>query len=696
MRKFYITLVILLLVQTTIFSQTSPIAFGLPTTKFCPGQIFPISFTNDPSLDGHTFQVQLSNLSGSFTSGISVLGSGTSSPISCTMISALTNPSTLRKVRIIDITSPTNISSTSDVISNVFLSSSMNRYPVDTLGNSNFSSTLCTGSSLKLFTNMESHDGYGATYSWKNTSNPSVELGIQNKYIVNQAGNYSVTVNKTGCNSGTSLLTQINYSSTISPFLPFPGEVHCAGIIIPIKPTYHSETVTYEWTKDGIVVANTGKYDVASSGSYSVKITDNTCQSTKTVNFTLGNNVPIQFDAINDTIEICSGATSTITINASFISGNTIEWFRDGQSVSPNNSYLTSLNTSIAGIYTVKLKEGNCTTFSNPVVVKSVTSFSKPVFILDKENTTCVINPSLTTYALQGLNLGQVQWIKDGVNIAGATSNIYSPSSTGSYSLKVSQGSCQGISNSVNFTSVADNPPYIIEAIPNLCSASFRLSLQYSRSSFSFVQYQWFRDGTAISGATSVTYNALLSGAYKVRISMSISSCVGFSQDLIVTISSNMGKPTIILRKDNAGISKNFQCQNNLGKIFISDVNINYNNTQWKKDGVNIPNPSGKTNYFNVTQSGDYSVSYTSGTCTVESNSIKINIGDKQQSIKSNNWDNPTSWACGTVPIVTDEVIINKGHIISLPDNYTGFLKNLELNGILQKENNAQLKFQTN
>ena len=144
------------------------------------------------------------------------------------------------------------------------------------------------------------------------------------------------------------------------------------------------------------------------------------------------------------------------------------------------------------------------------------------------------------------------------------------------------------------------------------------------------------------------------------------------------------------------GISKNFQCQNNLGKIFISDVNINYNNTQWKKDGVNIPNPSGKTNYFNVTQSGDYSVSYTSGTCTVESNSIKINIGDKQQSIKSNNWDNPTSWACGTVPIVTDEVIINKGHIISLPDNYTGFLKNLELNGILQKENNAQLKFKIN
>jgi hypothetical protein len=82
--------------------------------------------------------------------------------------------------------------------------------------------------------------------------------------------------------------------------------------------------------------------------------------------------------------------------------------------------------------------------------------------------------------------------------------------------------------------------------------------------------------------------------------------------------------------------------------------------------------------------------------CIISSNTLKINIGNKQQSIKTNNWNDTSSWACGTVPIVTDEVIINKGHTISLPDNYTGFLKNLELNGTLQKGNNAQLKFQTN
>ena len=185
----------MLIVLTKSFSQ---ITFSLPTTKFCPGQIFPVSFTFDPSLAGHTFQVQLSNSSGSFSSGTTSLGTGMSSPISATMISTTTSSTSLYKIRILDNTTPANFSNESAVISNNSLSSSMIFYPIDTLGNSNSSTTLCTGSSLKLFTNLTLHDGYGAMYQWKNTSNPSVILGTQYKYIVNQTGNYLITVNKPG------------------------------------------------------------------------------------------------------------------------------------------------------------------------------------------------------------------------------------------------------------------------------------------------------------------------------------------------------------------------------------------------------------------------------------------------------------------------------------------------------------------
>ena len=163
-----------------------------------------------------------------------------------------------------------------------------------------------------------------------------------------------------------------------------------------------------------------------------------------------------------------------------------------------------------------------------------------------------------------------------------------------------------------------------------------------------------------------------------------------------MTIGTSIKKPTIITNQLYSSGAKPYQCFGNLCKLIIKDTDINYAYTQWKKDGINIQNPSGATNYFYATQTGNYSLQYTFGSCTVESNIIKINIGDKQQSLKTNNWNDQSTWVCGTVPTITDGVLINKGHTVSLPNNYTGFLKNLELNGVLNKGTNAQLKFQTN
>jgi hypothetical protein len=699
MRKLYITLVISFLVQSTIFSQTAPISFSLPTTKFCSGQIFPISFTNDPSLDGHTFQVQLSNSSGSFASGVSVLGSGTSSPISCTMISLSTTSSSLYKVRISDVTSPTNISNESATIINNTLSSSMIFYPIDTLGNSNFSTTLCTGSSLKLFTNTTLHDNYGAIYEWKNTTNPSIILSTQYKLIVNQAGNYQVKVSKNGCVSGTSPSTGVAYSSSISTFLPFPGELHCAGSTVSLKSSYNSESVVYEWRKDGAIIPNAtfGKYDATTSGLYTLNIMDNTCQHSSSAPMVFGNNIPIQFSSLIDTIEVCNGSSTTLTVTANFVAGNTTEWFRNGQSISPNGQFLRTLTTPIAGVYTVKIKEGVCSSIASPIVIKTVTILN-PKIKSSLETTNCVISSQLLSDIPSNFN-GQIQWQKDGVNISSATSNIYfvPQSTSGSYRVNLAQGTCVGSSPSISITSVSDNPPYTIISTPILCSSGYKLSLLYSRATYSFVQYQWFKDGIAINGATSATYNAIISGVYKVRVSMTISSCVGFSQDLIVTINPSLGKPVIVIDNINKRRENPFQCSGNTVSIRTEDINQSPVGLIWKRDGVNLPTIFGVlSNVATATSTGVYTVSYTSGTCTVESNPIKINIGDKQQSIKTNTWNDASSWACGTVPILTDEVIINKGHIISLPNNYTGFLKNLELNGTLQKGNNAQLKFQTN
>jgi hypothetical protein len=48
------------------------------------------------------------------------------------------------------------------------------------------------------------------------------------------------------------------------------------------------------------------------------------------------------------------------------------------------------------------------------------------------------------------------------------------------------------------------------------------------------------------------------------------------------------------------------------------------------------------------------------------------------------------------VPVVTEDILINKGHTVTIPNNYTGFMKDLQLNGSLNYGTNALLKSRTN
>jgi trimeric autotransporter adhesin len=696
MKKIYFPIALIFIILTKSFAQ---ITFSLPTTKFCPGQIFPVEFTFDPSLAGHTFQVQLSNSSGSFASGVSILGSGTISPISCTMTSFSTTSTSLYKIRIIDLTSPTNVSVVNDIVTINALSSSLSSYPMDTLGNITSSATICTGSSLKLFANTSLHDNYGSTYEWKKTSNSTIVISTAPSFIVTQADGYNVKLSKPGCTSRTTSSSVITFSSSILSAVSviFPGTLNCIGSTKLLRTTYYSDFATYEWKKNGTVInGETGKnLIITTSGYYNVKVIDKTCQGTGgTGDIIFGNNIDVQIESNTDTVKICTGSTHTFIARYAFNNGNTIEWFKDGVSIAPAAPHTFAnrfYSTTNEGVYTYRLTEGTCSVMSSPIVLKNVTSFS-PKIIRDSENTTCV-NPTTLKVELPQLFSGSYQWKNSGNVISGATSTTYTTGTTsGSYTFRLTQGSCSGESDPVNITVVNDNPPYTIVSSPIVCSTGYKLFVNPIYPSYSNTFFQWFKDNIVISGATSNTYNALTSGVYKLRITKN--SCIGFSQDLAVSITSTLGRPELVISKNSKGEQSPFQCTGNI--VSIVAVDLSPISSVWKRNGVNVINPAGLTNYFYVTQSGNYSLTYTSGSCVVNSDIIKINIGDKKQSIKTNNWNDASSWACGTIPTVTDDVLINKGHTVSLPDNYTGFLKNLELNGNLNKGTNAQLKFQTN
>jgi Ig-like domain CHU_C associated len=76
-----------------------------------------------------------------------------------------------------------------------------------------------------------------------------------------------------------------------------------------------------------------------------------------------------------------------------------------------------------------------------------------------------------------------------------------------------------------------------------------------------------------------------------------------------------------------------------------------------------------------------YKVACTLNTCTSDSSSavpINVYIGTSQQSIKTGDWADPSTWSCNRVPLSSDTIKINANHIITITNGiaYTKYLIN--------------------
>jgi hypothetical protein len=96
------------------------------------------------------------------------------------------------------------------------------------------------------------------------------------------------------------------------------------------------------------------------------------------------------------------------------------------------------------------------------------------------------------------------QWYNTGVAVPGATNSSIVTDTVGTYSVVVSNGGCSITLSSV--TVVAPPNAVITHPSGNILTTG------------SFATYQWYLNGTAISGATSVVYHYAAPGAYTVIV----------------------------------------------------------------------------------------------------------------------------------------------------------------------------------
>lgn len=98
------------------------------------------------------------------------------------------------------------------------------------------------------------------------------------------------------------------------------------------------------------------------------------------------------------------------------------------------------------------------------------------------------------------------QWSIDGMNIAGATNGSYISDTTGLFTVTINNGTC---SETITGTTIISPPHPIV---------SYNSTGNYLYTG-SYASYQWYKNGSVITGATSSILSSPTAGVYKVEVS---------------------------------------------------------------------------------------------------------------------------------------------------------------------------------
>jgi hypothetical protein len=213
------------------------------------------------------------------------------------------------------------------------------------------------------------------------------------------------------------------------------------------------------------------------------------------------------------------------------------------------------------------------------------------------------------------------QWYKDGAAIADATNAVHAATAAGSYYVVVTSPAGTMTSATAVVTEVG-TPIIVAQPASALIQTGTTQALAVEASGAG-LNYQWYKDGAAISGATAATYDAGAAGSYTVQVSNSAGAVT--SGTAVISTTAIAALPAIATppasRAVNAGTSATLAVE-------ASGPNLAY---QWYKDGNPIVGATGATYRIDTVSSvsaGSYSVvvKNQAGSVTSASAVLSVNV----------------------------------------------------------------------
>jgi len=501
--------------------------------------------------------------------------------------------------------------------------------------------TLCSGSSLTLkarLTYTQNGIEYRVSgpeladldFQWSLNGN-NLPNATGSSYTVNgQQGTYRYTVAKSGCtNQGITsygILVDFNptsYAGT-SDFDngKIPLKTQCTGSTLKLYSTYISNTATYKWYKDEVLLAGeTGRTLLAgSSGTYKVVPSDGSCPfvmpGNKGIAITIGNALENYIRPPVDSL-LCN--TYTYLFSVGWAEGLSYQWLRNGAEIP--NAYLSSFGTNQEGVYSLRLRQGNCESVSNAVRLYQSDKEQKPIILAPKD-----FGNGVSYYISMSNPNNNQQWYKDGQSIPGAYNSNLKISTSGVYTVRKGYGTCTVESDPLTVNFGNDLAPTILgeDSVRLVCNnLSTSTFLRFDGSFIengSGLSYRWMKDGTDLPLYNYYADKPFLQtyedGVYRLRVSNSYSS--GISNPITV---SSVNHQTVRLAAETGLQSA---CTGNVIKLNFPMTSLIDPFLIWKRDDTPIPNQH--QTELTVLQSGTYTAFYQGDGCTITTDAIDVRI----------------------------------------------------------------------
>lgn len=297
-------------------------------------------------------------------------------------------------------------------------------------------------------------------------------------------------------------------------------------------------TLTYQWRKDGVNVsgatARTYTTPITTSAyngvKYQVYITNGygaITSKSAILTITSAPTLSITTQPMAQTVNAPATATFSVVATGSNL---TYQWQKNGVNISGATapSYTTPATTSSdnGATFRVIVASGTQTLTSQAATLSVISAPVLSITTQPKAQTVTAPAPATFSVVATGSNL-TYQWQKNGVNISGATASSYTTPATvsgdngatfrvvvgsGTQSLTSQPAALTVVSNTLGITT---QPKSLTVAAPD--GATFSVV-----ASGNNLSYQWRKNGTAISGATTSSYTVAATDLHETSAMYSV------------------------------------------------------------------------------------------------------------------------------------------------------------------------------